>query len=83
MQGKWLIICLLLISGCTQILYEDPDKNITVKVNHFLVDPQYQNFEWVFSQDNYVAVSGLSTKSSELLEILKYLYSVGVLVAPD
>jgi len=70
------------LTGCTQILYEDPAQNITVKVNHLFVNPQYQGFEWVFSENNYVAVNGMSTKNSELLQILKYLHSVGVLVAP-
>jgi hypothetical protein len=71
---------MVLASGCTQILYEDPKSEVTVKVNHFLVDPQWQNFEWVFSQSNYVSVNGLKTKS-EILAMLQFLFENGLLKA--
>ena len=77
---KILLICSLLLCGCTQILYEDPKSEITVKVNHFLVDREWQGFEWVFAEDNYVSVNGLRTKS-EMMAMLQFLFEAGLLRA--
>ncbi len=84
---KLLILALILLAGCTQILYEhenysDPNlyTKTTIKVNHFLVDPQYQGFEWVFSPTNWVAVNKFNARTNiEFLKMLNYLFEASVL----
>lgn len=76
-------IVLVVLTGCTTITYLDPVKNVEVRVEHFLVDPSIQGFEWVWSETNYVAVNKASSKvSSEATELIKLLIEHGIIVPP-
>ncbi len=81
---KWIaVICLILVSGCTQYIAKIPELGVDIQVNTLFEDKEIDGLEWVFPDGSYFSVDKSTSKvDQEGLAMLRLLIQVGMIRPP-